>query len=1454
VPIGLTPLEADGEPLSDGEEVPGSGGAVWHLGSRTITKTVATIAPGAKSSFTYLAEVDNPAVGGAELTNSVESTTASLGAAATGRRTSGTGYFASAADTVRIGGASIEKTSTAPSATPGNPITYHLKVTIPASIELFDTTVRDVIPAGVEFDGYGTVECLSGCPLVNPINEYEPSINGTNGKETIAWDLGDIPALSEPQVIEFTYAAHLLATNRVVGGNVVKGNTEVNAATVSSDLSNKHGEFKENEIPTTFDETSPEAKTTTTVIEPQLTIEKKIKVGSGSFTDGPTVAHSNEPLTYQLIVKNEGNSAADNVEVTDTPDPALTNVQVVPQAGVTVTAPWNETTHTMTLEIAGPLPAGGTTTIEYTAEFVPAIELHDGQQVKNTAEMPVYFGVPKAERMAQPTWEFRKYKGGSDSTEAILDFPTFTLTKTTGLSGNPDTGKAEVGQEFPWRIVATNTSATAGATNVKVTDTLPPNWTYTEGTAKFNGSAAPDPTITPEAGGDTLEWTVPSLPAASSVVITYGAKPQLAAETNPGIGAEANVNTASISSATDEAGNSGDEEGPYGTAPDTAKATLGMPALTLEKTPDGGSAKAGRPSSFTIKVKNTGNAIARELDVKDVMPEGLSYTPGAAVGSPAAIATETVNPNTPGSGETTIHWHLESLAENETETITVPVSVAANVIDGETLVNEASVTSQEVTTPAEDEGSLIVSTEADMSIEKSGAAAYTAGENYTWLLRVKNLGPSDAQGVEVKDPLPAGTTFVSASAPCGPSGGEVTCVIGTAPVGFEQTYDVTVEVASGTTASPLNNTATVSSATEDIFPLDNSSTFGPTASPLADVSVVKTAAPEAILFSQETEFTLEVSNAGPSTARAVKVVDPLPTEGLEFVSADAPCTEAGGTVTCEFGDLTPGGTETVHVKAKGVKDGVWANTATVETTTPEPPGDEGNNHSTAEVSVGPVADLAIVKTGPATVAAGGQITWALEVTDNGPDNATGVKAVDTLPAGVQFVSADSGCTNAGGTVTCAIGNLAFGESAVRHITATVPPALGDQVLLNTAVVIGEQGDLEPENNHSEAKTTVGPSADLALTKTGPTRVNADGSITWTLVATNNGPSTATGVTVDDTLPGGVTLTSSSPSQGSCTGSLSCALGTLPTGASAQIQVVAHVPASLQNTTITNNAKISGDQPDPVSSNNSASASTQVEDPAPTDFNLSFVKSLVTAKPRLGAVLTYLLAVDNEGPATADAVKITDTLPGALEYVSASIPGGKCSAAGPVVTCRLASLAGGVKKKAMLKARATAAGTVKNTASVTSEHADAKQSDNHDGAVAAIRAESAGRAVLDLVKKRLGHGAVEAGKTEAFEIRVKDTGGAAAADVVVCDRLPGTMSFVSVAGARFEQGNACWKITMLAPGESRSFRVVARIDGGLGSRTIRNVATAEADNASRRSAAAPVKVESSGPGRGGGVTG
>jgi len=210
IPTGLTPVGVapGNEALLDEAEVPGSGGAIWDADTRTISKTVTTLAPGANAQIVYRVKVDKPAIAGSSLTNKVESTTASLSAGTEGRRTTGTGYKATAEDTVKIGGASIAKAVTPEEATIGESVTYEVTVTIPANVELFDTTVFDVLPEGIEFEKFISEDCVSGCPLANPVKRY-PS--GHTGETFLTWDLGDISGLSQPQVIKFTYAGFVAA-------------------------------------------------------------------------------------------------------------------------------------------------------------------------------------------------------------------------------------------------------------------------------------------------------------------------------------------------------------------------------------------------------------------------------------------------------------------------------------------------------------------------------------------------------------------------------------------------------------------------------------------------------------------------------------------------------------------------------------------------------------------------------------------------------------------------------------------------------------------------------------------------------------------------------------------------------------------------------------------------------------------------------------------------------------------------------------------------------------------------------------------------------------------------------------------------------------------------------------------------------------------------------------------
>jgi len=157
------------------------------------------------------------------------------------------------------------------------------------------------------------------------------------------------------------------------------------------------------------------------------------------------------------------------------------------------------------------------------------------------------------------------------------------------------------------------------------------------------------------------------------------------------------------------------------------------------------------------------------------------------------------------------------------------------------------------------------------------------------------------------------------------------------------------------------------------------------------------------------------------------------------------------TITVDPGN--PGGV-TLHCTVDWLLDGALA-------------GQEFVQHIAIEV---PGADLAIVKTGPALVTEGDEYAYGLTVTNNGPADATDVVIVDPLPGSATFVSADPGCSESAGTVTCAIGALAAGASASRSITVVAGSAGSD--LTNTATVSAFQFDPDPTTNTSTAVTVL----------------------------------------------------------------------------------------------------------------------------------------------------------------------------------------------------------------------------------------------------------------------------------------------------------------------------------------------------------------------------------------------
>src|SRR5262249_31070723 len=131
----------------------------------------------------------------------------------------------------------------------------------------------------------------------------------------------------------------------------------------------------------------------------------------------------------------------------------------------------------------------------------------------------------------------------------------------------------------------------------------------------------------------------------------------------------------------------------------------------------------------------------------------------------------------------------------------------------------------------------------------------------------------------------------------------------------------------------------------------------------------------------------------------------------------------------------------------------------------------GNNSDTEDtVVMPPTADLALTKTDSTDpVDIGVNFSYTIQVTNNGPDDATGVTVTDTLPATVTFVSASPGCSEASGTVTCAIGNIAVSASSSVQIDVT-PTAAGN--ISNTASVAANEADPDSTNNSDTEDTRI----------------------------------------------------------------------------------------------------------------------------------------------------------------------------------------------------------------------------------------------------------------------------------------------------------------------------------------------------------------------------------------------
>jgi len=261
----------------------------------------------------------------------------------------------------------------------------------------------------------------------------------------------------------------------------------------------------------------------------------------------------------------------------------------------------------------------------------------------------------------------------------------------------------------------------------------------------------------------------------------------------------------------------------------------------------------------------------------------------------------------------------------------------------------------------------------------------------------------------------------------------------------------------------------------------------------------------------------------------------------------------------------------------------------------------------------------------------------------------------------------SGSGNINNTV-----NLPAGGSVTYTASCTISAAATGS-LSNTATVAAPAGvtDPTPGNNSATDSDTLGASADLSITNTdGVTTATAGGSVTYTITASNAGPSNATGATVADTFPASLTCT------WTCVGAGG---GTCTASGSGNINNTVNLPAG-GSVTYTASCTISASATGTLSNTATVAAPAGVTDPTPgnnsaTDVD-TVVGSRVTAMKTasgtfvVGGTVTYTIVLSNAGPGPqADNAgdELTDILPGTLALVSANASSGTAVATVPTNT-------------------------------------------------------------------------------------------------------------------------------------------------------------------------------------------
>lgn len=452
----------------------------------------------------------------------------------------------------------------------------------------------------------------------------------------------------------------------------------------------------------------------------------------------------------------------------------------------------------------------------------------------------------------------------------------------------------------------------------------------------------------------------------------------------------------------------------------------------------------------------------------------------------------------------------------------------------------------------------------DLTIAKSHTDEFIAGEEADFKINVSSIGTGDGNGpVTVTDTLDPRFTLVSASGAgwdCSASAGQdVTC---TRPDGYAQNEnlpEITVRVAiAGAAGNQLiENIATVSNASDGVAGNNSGSdSVTPTAAGV-DLALTKSTDSPAFLRGRRGTYEIAVKNQGtqPTTGNVV-VSDALPA-GTQLVSAFGPgfdCeASTASNVSCELrppNSIAAGSTSVVSVRVDVASNAPSSleNTASVDAPL-DNDSDTSNNSDTETTPVRDTGvDLTVSKSHSGTFVKGDTETYTIIAKNQGTLGTAGpITVTDTLPAGLEFVSAAGGNWNCTGeasspTVTCVRPSSLQSDTQAPAITLRVKVKEDAETSVTNLVDVTNEPisnpnhlDLDPSNNSDEDQTDVRALVnDLSIDKSHTGNFIAGSPASFNIKVKNEGADPTNGtISVTDEVPASFAVSAVSGTGWSC---------------------------------------------------------------------------------------------------------------------------------------------------------------------------------------------------------------------------------------------------------------------------------------------------------------------------------